>query len=151
MKIENSKIRGFYAGIIAGCIGGLVYILCTIPEAMLGLPGALVEVYDIFEFNTFVGLLGYSIPAQAIWGSIYGIVYSRFYDGVPGKGIKKGFVWGCIIALISNILIAFGHFLALQLTGMEFHFMQMYSWTESALVIWVTYGIFLGIIYERLK
>jgi hypothetical protein len=118
---------------------------------MLGLPGVLVETLDIFEFDVFVGLLAYSIPANAMWGSIYGIVYSKFYDRVPSKGIKKGFVWGCIIAFISNIMIALSPFLLFLFTGMEPYFVSFYSWAETGLVIWVTYGIFLGIIYERWK
>jgi len=151
MKISNPLVRGFYAGLIGGCIGGFIYILFTIPETILELPGFIVETLDISEFSNLIALLGYSIPANGIWGSIYGIVYSRFYDGVPGKGIKKGFVWGCIIAFISNILIAFWDFLLLLLTGREFFFIATYTWIETGLVMWVPYGIFLGILYERWK
>jgi len=151
MKISNPLTRGFYAGLLAGMVGGLIYILCTIPESILGLPGQLAENLEIFEFNVFMSMLGYSLPANGMWGSIYGIVYSRFYNGVPGKGIKKGFVWGCIIAFISNILIAFGNFLLFLFTGTELHFRLTYSWFETGLVMWVPYGIFLGIFYERWK
>jgi len=151
MKISNPIIRGFYSGLIAGCIGGLFYILFTIPETILGLPGNLARTLDIFELYIFVTILGYSVPANGIWGSIYGIVYSRFYDGVPGKGIKKGFVWGCIIAFISNVMLAFYTFLALLFTSTEFYFILTYSWIESGFMIWVSYGIFFGILYERWK
>jgi hypothetical protein len=151
MKIENYLTRGFFSGLIAGMIGGLFYILWMVPGAMLGLPTVAIEALDIFKIDVFLILLGYSIPAQGICGSIYGIVYSRFYDRVPGKGIKKSFVWGCIIAFISDILISFNHLLALQFTGLDLHFINTYSWIEAGIVIWLPYGIFLGIIYERLK
>ncbi|WP_455277430.1 hypothetical protein [[Eubacterium] cellulosolvens] len=145
MKISNPIVRGFYSGLIAGCIGGLILTIQRILDAILGTP---VVPVDLLDFDILMFHLGYSIPSNGMWGSIYGIVYSRFYDRVPGKAVKKGFVWGCIIFFISNIWITSYFFTIWSFTGFEQNLSWAYGWVMS-FSIWIPYGIVLGVLYER--
>lgn len=148
MKISYPLMRGFYAGLIAGCIGGLVYTVSELLETILGLPAG---VPDLLTFNILMIHLGYAIPANGVYGGTFGIIYSKFYDGVPSKGVKKGFVFGLIIFFISNIFIASGNLLSWLLTGVEQYFLWSYSWAMGGFTIWLPYGVVLGLLYERWK
>ncbi|WP_455278409.1 hypothetical protein [[Eubacterium] cellulosolvens] len=150
MKIENAKMRGFYAGLIAGCIGFIVFYLALIPQTIIGLPTGVLDVLDLFKFDHLIAILGFGIPSNGIWGGIYGIIFSIFYNRVPGSGVKKGFFWGCIIGFISDLWIAFGNFLLFLMTGTAQFFIWGYGWCE-AFIIWASYGVVLGMLYERWK
>ena len=41
-----------------------------------------------------------------MWGIILAFIFSILYTAIPGKGIKKGLVYGLIIYLVSNIRAA---------------------------------------------
>jgi hypothetical protein len=147
MKFDNPLVRGLYSGLMGGAVGGLIFTSQKIIEYLFGLP---TEFPDILTLNILMIFLGYAVPSNAIWGGIFGTVYSRFYHRVPSKGVKKGFVWGCIIFLISNLWIASRHFVTWFFAGFEPNLMWSYQWATS-FSIWLPYGIILGILYERWK
>ena len=97
--------------------------------------------------NYFIYQIGY----VAIFGGISGIFYSTFYNKIPGKGVKKGLIFGCIIGLFSNIWYAFGDILTWSFTGIEYYFTLSYAWTWGFVFIWLPYGLVLGPVYERLN
>jgi hypothetical protein len=140
-------MRGFYSGLVAGCIGGLVFTVVRVLETISGL-------YALFPVLTFDALmihLGYAMPANGIYGGIFAIIYSMFYDRVPGKGVKKSFVFGLMMFFISNIWIASDSFLLWLFTRIETLFEWSYSWSIEGSTIWIPYGIVLGLLYERWK
>jgi len=137
--IKNMK-SGFSAGIIAGFVGGVVAFILIIIGNITGIwvpfEGALNDV--VFLTNQAVTHIG----LNTIWGTIFGLIYSRFYDLIPGKGIWKGLYFGLLLFLIINIsqasyLAAFGSFF----------------WVIGnfyvAFPIRIIYGFVLGALYEK--
>ena len=141
-------IRGFYPGVLAGFIGSMVITGYFILKASLGF-----EVYipDFTSIDGWTSFLIYELGYTGFFGGIFGLIYSKFYKKIPGKGIKKGLFFGCMIGLLSNIWIAFGEYLTWLFTGLDWYLkMGAIPWTEGFL-IWLTYGLVLGPVYERLN
>jgi hypothetical protein len=143
MEKSNSLIRGFYPGLVAGIIGGMVFFLYVIFFSLYGIP-------DITSFDFWLNYFIYQVGVQGIFGGIFGIIYSKFYDRVPGKGARKGLVFGLIIFLLGNFAYGTWHTIIGLSAGNESHLMTAVNYF-SAFLIWFIYGIVLGSIYERWK
>ena len=66
---------------LAGIIGGLALTSSRIVESMIALPSAEV----ILTFDIMITHFGYAIGTTAIFGGIFGIIYSKLYGGILGK------------------------------------------------------------------
>lgn len=143
MKIENALMRGFYAGLIAGIVGGTwIFIYVYHTQILSGLPDA--------TPSDWLNYLIYHIGIVGIFGGIFGSVYSRFYDGVPGKGVIKGLVFGLMMGMLANIFTSTD----ILLLWSQTHVDSALEWGVAWIIgfqKWIVYGIFLGILYERLK
>ena len=148
MKIENAKMRGFYAGLIAGALGGFIFtigrIIADIFRFYTGTP-------TLLEFDMMMIHFGYAMGANGIFGAIFGIIYPLFYDRVPSKGIKKSLIFGLMMFFFSNVFISSIYLLNWYLTGFEQFFLDSFAWVFYGIQIWFPYGIFLGLLYERWK
>ncbi|MCW4033234.1 MAG: hypothetical protein NWF08_07585 [Candidatus Bathyarchaeota archaeon] len=131
---------GFSAGIIAGFGGGVVAFIFIIIGDFIGIwvpfEGALNDV--VFLTNQAVTHIG----LNTIWGAFFGLIYSRFYTLIPGKGIWKGVYFGLFLFFLINLiqssyLAAFGSFF----------------WVISnfyiAFPVRIIYGLVLGALYEK--
>ncbi len=151
MKIENAPMRGFYSGLIAGIVGGIILSVSMIATEVWVF-GTWTAIYDkIISPELVMNYIIYHIGYAAIFGGIFGIFYSIFYNRIPGKGIKRGFIFGCMIGLLSNIWIAFGEFLTGLFTGIEIYYDNSFGWAWVFVFLWLTYGLVLGLVYERLN
>jgi hypothetical protein len=80
-----------------------------------------------------------------VFGAIFGALYSRFHDPIPGKGISKGIYFGLMIWLVKDI--AAGAFVPLLSRRLD--------WTVSIALIfvgffeWIVYGSLLGALYKK--
>jgi len=142
-------MRGFHAGIIAGTVGHAVFFSYIFLRAMIGQPSLTVPY--AFSYDFWINYFIYHVGIGAIVGGLFGILYSRFYDGVPSKGVKKGLVFGLIIGLLSNISYGTRHLLVGLLAGSEQNLIWAWTWSVAGLLIWIAYGIVLGLLYERWK
>jgi len=86
-----------------------------------------------------------------IFGAIFGIFYSRFYPGLPSKGVKKGFIFSLIIGFFSNIWWTSSNFLKWLLTGKVQFLWWSFEFAYTYIVIFPLYGVILGVVYERWK
>jgi hypothetical protein len=87
--------KGFYVSTLAGLIGGAVGFLVAVPVNfwLSGLvPDA--EAIMIQAVN--------HITINAFWGVVFGLVFTKVYDLVPGKGALKGLVFSLIIFLMES-------------------------------------------------
>ena len=141
-------MRGFYSGLIAGIIAGVGATLWRIIESLLQLPTAIAGMLTV---ETIVYHLGYEIGQIGITGALFGILYARFYVASPSKRVKKGFIFGLIAFLISNVLWAISFLLLGLMTWIEEYFWFSLLWFQIGASYWILYGVMLGIIYERWK
>ena len=141
-------MRGFYAGLIAGVIGGISVNIVRIIEAILGLPSA---IPGILTVETALFHLFYEMGAIGIFGALIGVLYSKFHNGIPGKGRKKGLIFGLLIGLFSNIWWVSAWFLEWLLTGIEYCLWELFELTLTYFAIFPLYGVILGLLYERWK
>jgi hypothetical protein len=140
-------MRGFYAGLLAGIIGGIAISITRIVEAILGLPSAIAGILTV---ETALYHLSYEMGQAGIFGALFGILYVRFYNAVPGKGVKKSLFFGSIIFLFSSFWWTSSNILCWLLTGNE-----LFLWWSFVyflpIVTWIPYGVLLGLVYERWK
>jgi hypothetical protein len=85
---------------------------------------------------------------NVIWGIIFGFLYERFYDLIPGKGVMKGFVYGLLIWLVSNIRSVSIMGLALAYPFTVAPWGITYLWGGFWAVV-VAYGPVLGVLYKK--
>jgi hypothetical protein len=104
----------------------------------------------MLTLETMTYHLSYEMGQMGIFGAVFGIFYSMFYATIPGKGVKKSFIFGSIMFLFANLFEASATFLLGLLTGIEQYFWFSFTWA-LAISNWAVYGIFLGIFYERWK
>jgi len=129
---------GFASGAIAGFFAGTLTIFGAIPyQLALGLQPA-----TVLKDLPFTGTvhLGYNI----IWAAVFGVIYTKFYDVIPGKGAKKGLVYGLIIYLMIALLPA-SYYLA------NGNFTQGNGYLLIGILYTVTYGFLQGILYDGSK
>ncbi len=133
---------GYAAGAVAGLVAailspiiGFIFIRTGIIEPIGGL-----EIWDptmmmLWPFVLF-GLI-------IIWGTILGVIYSKVYDIIPGKNLKKGLIYSLIIFLISNI----------RVTSFQIPFAQAITWLWTFNIVGflglVIYGLIIGYLYRK--
>jgi len=134
---------GIFAGAIAGIVTGIVSFALGPMLAQIGIIEPLGGTWEIWDTSFYVTFALAFISLALIWGTIFGLIYSRYYDSTPGKGILKGLFFGLMIWLIKDV--AAGSYVALM-------------WVEisisAALIIngffmWIAYGLVLGYLYKK--
>jgi len=80
-----------------------------------------------------------------MFGAIFGALYSRLHDPIPGKGISKGFNFGLMIWLIKDI--AAGAFV--PLLSRHLHWTIWIALIFIGFFKWITYGSLLGALYKK--
>ena len=83
------------------------------------------------------------IVLTVIFGPVVALVYSRFYDLIPGKSLKKGLNFGLMVWFIKDIMagayIAFG--MMQPIIGVSLIVVGLY--------LWIIYGLVLGYLYKK--
>jgi hypothetical protein len=127
---------GYAAGAVAGFIVGIPALI--IGAFILPWYGGL-SLSELLQFLPFTATqhLGINI----IWGFIWGVLFAKFYDVIPGgSGVKKGLFWGLIYAIIEwwcgVYAFAYGQFWGALL------------WAIYGPVVIFFYGLPLGLLYE---
>jgi len=88
-KIKTYGIlSGTNAGAIAGLIGGVMAFLSRVVGNNIGLFKFLWDFPVTPIIFTYVAAL--HILINMLWGAVFGVVYTKVYSLVPGKGIIKG-------------------------------------------------------------
>jgi len=87
---------GAVVGLIAGIIAGIVAYVSNTVANVIGLPDqdlsvATANIPEIY------------ILMNVVWGIIFGIIFAIAYDLIPSKYISKGFFYGIVVFLITNL------------------------------------------------
>lgn len=98
---------------------------------------------DPVAMTSGLNMLGSNLVA--IFGSIiFVLVYSLFYKGIPGKGVKKGVTYGFAVWLIGPLIgsIAMPFYMTISTAVIIYWVMQMF-------VLFLIKGAIVGAIYKE--
>lgn len=132
--MRSDIVTGIMAGIVAGMVGSIVAIVFGYVGVFIGLLQELPPPMIDVVISRFV--------LHTAWGVIFGALYPKFYDVVPGKATSKGLCYGLLLYLISSVraatLLAAFTFVTLATDWVFVGFFQFAS-----------YGIILGSLYKK--
>ena len=137
--------RGIVASAIAGLISGLLSATLVAIGRLIGLYGVLTPPGNLFIFST-----GW-IVLTIIFCTSFGLLYTKIYNLLPGKGIKKGLYFGLMIWFIKDIAAgAYLIFSGIMTPG------GIIEWVTAGvnlivigLYMWPIYGLALGALYKK--
>lgn len=133
--MSNSLMRGFYSGLIAGCIGGVVGLV-------FGLIGSMIGLYEIASIPiTYIA--GSFMLFSIIFGGIWGLLFFRFYDSIPGVGITKGLLFGLMLWMLKDLMT--GSYIAFSLANIPIATTIMFG----GFFLQAVYGLIIGVIYKK--
>jgi len=134
--------RGIFTGAIAGIVMGISVVPISIISAFIGTIEPVVS-EQIWTTSMYLLVALAHISLGLIWGSIFGLIYSRYYDSTPGKGVLKGLYFGLIIWLIKDVASGSYSILILQ-QAQTAKFLIYYGF-----FMWIIYGLVLGYLYKK--
>jgi hypothetical protein len=143
--LSSSWKIGAVSGLIAGIVAGIVTVFYAIN--LLNINAHAVG-YNFWGLGTLSStiineIIIVEIPLNIIWCTVLGIIYSKVYDLVPGKGILKGVIFGLIYYLVYAVRW-------LMINLMYGYKIYDYAWFYY-FVIFIPLGLALGISYELLR
>ena len=123
---------------IAGIIAGIVGIFFVYAFIALG----------VYEAATGSVIRWYAsqIGFNLVWGAIFGALYVKFQNQIPGKGISKGLVFGLLLWAIHGIYPAIFHLTIVSPPWVSWAL----GWMIGSFVVRVLgYGLVLGVLYKK--
>jgi hypothetical protein len=139
--MKNILVVGPIAGVVLGTVSLVTSYIFGLHFRILEAPGGL-EIWDPSLVRLFALA---TLSLGVIWGTIMGVIYAKFYDRVPGKGILKGLYFGLIIWLIKDIMA--GSYLALTMLEIPSAIILLIN----GFFMWPAYGLVLGFLYKPTK
>ncbi|MCS4541620.1 MAG: hypothetical protein HY929_04770 [Euryarchaeota archaeon] len=131
-------------GIIAGIAAGVVFLVVGMVSGFIFSPeyAATPQLW-----KPMTGAWWYQIIAlNFLEGILYGLIFSVLYNGIPGKGWKRGLNFGLILWLVATV------------PGMSMTYLTMavpntivLSWTIGGLISLVIAGPVITVVYEKIK
>jgi hypothetical protein len=131
------------ASAIAGCGAGIIGAICSYLFILVFRIFEPIGGFEIWDFSLSMLYTLAQISLGMIWGIIFGIIYSRFYDSIPGKEVLKGVYFGLLIWVVKDV--AAGSYTILIRMDV--------SWGIGLILIgffmWIVYGPVLGYLYKK--
>jgi len=146
--IQYDSKGGILPGAIAGLIGGIAASFANIMGSLTGIFGAPFSPSEV-TFDFWLSQSGAHILMNMVWGIIFGIMFTKFYNLVPGKGAIKGLFYGLLIFLITSFYHGVMHI------GWG---MSSSSWLIIVTGLWILivgifqilfFGLVLGLLYRK--
>lgn len=129
--------RGVLAGVIAGAVMALAYILIDVLSKGAG-AGTDLPMKE-FGFTYFLARIGAGVIIGVIWGLFYAAVEERVW----GVGFLKGIVFGAAVWLLGGLPTALNNFLAFQFEGLTG------LWAFGGLGVCILGGVAVSLVYGR--
>jgi len=93
-------------------------------------------------------MTGKAIVLGLLWGfasaAIFSLIYAFFYKAIPGKGVKKGMLYGFIIWLIGPVVGVVGMPLYMTIAPTVIVY-----WVANFFVSYLIMGAIVGVIYKE--
>ena len=134
--MKNAIVAGLIAGIV-GAIVALTATYMTIPPEWQATVG-----FNASTMKWFATQGGLNI----IWGGVFGWIYSKLYDVIPGTGVTKGLYFALGLIWVISGLFPVTFFLLVYdppLTQMAF------GWGITSFVVRIFFGSVLGYLYKK--
>lgn len=141
--VTYDLMGGILPGAIAGFLGGFGAAIANYISSVTGLfaqamPGAPRQ----FSFSFWLSQSGSHIMINLFWGAIFGIIFTKVYNVVPGKGVIRSLCYSMILLLLGTFLTS----------------MHWVGWGFAPLAEWAffvgflqasIFGIVLGLLYRK--
>jgi len=149
-KIVTYDVKsGFYPGAIAGLFCGLNSGIVSVLGHLTGQWGVITggEIVNTIEF--WYSQFGHHVLINMIWGIIFGLMYPKVYNIVPGKKFTKGVCYALILYLITTFQIN---------TWFVVWYANHNAWQLALISVlniiayglsWTIYGLVLGYLYRK--
>jgi hypothetical protein len=129
--------RGALAGVIAGAVMALAYILVDVLSKGAA-AGTDVAMKD-FGFTYFLARIGAGVLIGVFWGLFYAAVEERVW----GVGFLKGIVFGAAVWLLGGLPTALNNYLAFEFRGLTG------LWAFGGLGVCILGGVAVSLVYGR--
>ena len=145
---KHDMSSGFLPGAFAGFLGGMAASFAVIIAFIIGIfkmPGAPTAL--TFEF--WISQAGTHIFINVAWGIVFGAIYARIYNSVPGMGVSKGIIYGLTVFLIDGFQIA-TYYMGWGLSSSaEFAIFTASFIFFVGFFAWIVFGLVLGYLYRK--
>jgi len=94
---------GLFPGAIAGFCGGIAAGIVQVFGHVTGYWGITVAGEIISTIDFWWSQVGSHILVNMIWGTVFGAIFAKVFNLVPGKKILKGLCYGLIMVFITSI------------------------------------------------
>lgn len=147
--ITYDMISGIHPGAIAGLCGGTAASIVSIYGPAIGL--WIISGYpETITFDLWLGQAGTHILINMIWGTIFGVFYTKVFNLVPSRGVLRGIIFGLIVFLLTTFQLQchnipvylFHNELDLAISSLGF------GWSVGFAQA-ITFGFVLGILYRN--
>jgi hypothetical protein len=140
---------GLLPGAIAGLMGGVTAGTVSVIGHLTGQWGVITggEIIPTIEF--WYNQFGHHAFITLVWGAIYGLLYPKVYNLVPGKKVVKGLYYGAILFFITTVqtdswvTVWFANHNAWDLAF--FSILGIFAYLFGHII----YGIVLGYLYRK--
>ena len=140
--MKNGYQKGMIAGAIAGVIMGITVTPLYFISVLIGISEILVS-ETVWDLSMYTLTVVAHISLGLIWGIIFGLLYSKYYECTPGKGIMKGLYFGLIIWMVKDLAAgSYTAFILQEATTAKF--LIYYGF-----FMWIIYGVVLGFLYKK--
>ena len=130
------------AGAIAGSIMGIMNFVLGYMLSIIGVTEPLGGSWEIAQSLLMLIVLAL-FSLSVIWGIFFGVIYGRFFDNIPGKGIMKGLVYGILVWIAKDVAAGSYVTLIFMATSISINLILV------GFFMWIVYGLVLGYLYKK--
>lgn len=130
------------AGAIAGSIMGIVNFALGYMLSYIGVTEPLGGSWEIAQSLLMLIVLAL-FSLSVIWGTFFGVIYGRFFDNIPGKGVMKGLVYGLLVWIAKDVAAGSYVTLIFMATTISINLILV------GLFMWIVYGLVIGYLYKK--
>ena len=151
-KIIQFKMEGgLLPGAIAGFCGGLAASIFAVIGHVTGYWGVFIEGEIFSTIDYWMSQAGSHIFINMLWGIVFGALFAKVYNLVPGQNILKGLNYGLIMFLITTFL-----YTSWAICWEAYHNFWEYALIDFlglsiGIAQFITFGLVLGLLYKPKK
>jgi len=149
--IEYDIKSGFFPGALAGILGGLTASITAVSGPIFGIWRVPYYPKKI-TIDLILSQAGTHIFYNMIWGIIFGLLFTKVYMFIPGRGMKKGFYYGLVLYLITTFQQSI-FWLGWILNSSDYSLIinGVFPTAVTGFFALIPYGIALGYLYKPSK